>query len=73
MIGPPRRDASWQARTARGFTAEAVAIDWDKKRACCPQGQVSSSWRENEDDGRGAFRNCHLQGVPVAIALHPFR
>lgn len=55
MIGPPRRDASWQARTAGGFTNEAFAIDWDKKRACCPQGHESNSWREYEDDARGAY------------------
>jgi len=55
MIGPPRRDASWQARTAGGFTNEAFAIDWDNKRACCPQGHESNSWREYEDDARGAY------------------
>ena len=55
MIGPPRRDASWQARTAGGFTNEAFAIDWDKKRACCPQGHESNSWREYEGDARGAY------------------
>ena len=55
LIGPPRRDASWQARTDGAFTAEAFDIDWDRRRVRCPQGHASNSWREYEDDARGAY------------------
>ena len=55
MIGPPRRDPSWQARTDGAFTIEDFEIDWEKRRARCPQGHQSSSWREYENDARGQF------------------
>lgn len=31
MIGPPRKDPSWQARTAGAFKIEQFAIDWEKQ------------------------------------------
>lgn len=55
LIGPPQRDASWQARTDGAFTAEAFDIDWEGRRVRCPQGHASNSWREYEDDARGAY------------------
>lgn len=42
-------------RAPPGASPTRRAIDWDKKRACCPQGHESNSWREYEDDARGAY------------------
>jgi IS5 family transposase len=55
LIGPPRKDASWQARTEGAFTNEDFAIDWDRERVCCPQGHESNSWRTYEDEARGQY------------------
>jgi hypothetical protein len=55
LTGPTRKEASWQRRTADGFGIGAFAIDWERKRARCPEGKESTSWREYEDEARGRF------------------
>jgi transposase len=55
LVGPTRKEASWQRRTAGGFGIGAFAIDWERKRARCPEGKESTSWREYEDEARGRF------------------
>lgn len=43
LFGPPRVDPSWQARTG-GYAAEQFAIDWERRRAICPEGKASTYW-----------------------------
>ena len=69
-IGPPRGDASWQNRTAGAFGVERFTIDWERKQARCPQGRVSSYWKEHPDADRGpyvsvAFRASDCRSCPV--------
>lgn len=77
MIGPPRRDASWQARTAGGFSNEArhrLGQEASVLPARAREQLLAGVRRRRAGRVRGgALRNCHLQGVPVAIALHPLR
>ncbi len=49
LIGPPRKDASWQNRTEGAYRAEHFAIDWEHKQVRCPQGQSSAGWWEYTD------------------------
>ena len=49
LVGPPRRDASWQARTEGGYTASRFTVDWDRETAVCPQGHASRTWSEYTD------------------------
>src|SRR5262249_40949711 len=42
LVGPTRPDYGWQALAGGGFTAADFAIDWDGRRATCPEGRVSS-------------------------------
>src|SRR6266498_4082342 len=44
LITPVLLDTSVQARAGAGFQAAAFHIDWQSRRATCPQGQPSSSW-----------------------------
>jgi len=44
LITPVLLDTSVQARGNAGFQVAAFTIDWQSRRATCPQGQVSSSW-----------------------------
>jgi transposase len=44
LITPVLLDTSVQARAGAGFQAAAFHIDWQSRRATCPQGQVSSFW-----------------------------
>jgi hypothetical protein len=57
LIGPGRPNPIWQARVAGAFPAERFVIDWERKRARCPQGKLSSGWSERvEGTGRPYVR-----------------
>ncbi len=49
LVGPPRPDSSWQARTEGGYTAGQFTLDWDREVAVCPEGQASRTWSEHTD------------------------
>jgi hypothetical protein len=44
LITPLLANNSTQARAAAGFDSAAFTIDFDSKRAICPQGQTSTTW-----------------------------
>ena len=46
LLGPPRSDKSWQAREG-GYDQAQFVIDWQSKRATCPEGKVSVWWGSN--------------------------
>lgn len=50
VIGPPRQDASWQAKTEGAFDYTTFEIDWQKKQVRCPNGKISGSWLEIDTD-----------------------
>jgi transposase len=50
VIGPVSRNTTWQAKEAGGFTPETFKIDWDRKQAICPEGQVSCTWSQSQND-----------------------
>lgn len=56
VIGPTRADDKWQASLSKGFDNSHFPIDWEAKRATCPEDQESLSWtpaidnRKNEGD-----------------------
>lgn len=45
LVGPVRKNSSWQALTGQGFDTSQFQIDWDAERVTCPRGQRSISWR----------------------------
>jgi transposase len=45
LIGPIVKDPSWQAKEGKGFAISNFDIDWENKRATCPQGKVSGRWQ----------------------------
>jgi transposase len=49
LLGPTRRDQRWQARAKEGFGLAAFVIDWERRRATCPQGRESLQWKERVD------------------------
>jgi IS5 family transposase len=70
LVGPPRKDASWQHRTEGAYDAEWFAIDWERKEARCPEGRVSATWKEYPEAGRGPhisvwFRASDCKACPV--------
>ncbi len=52
LVGPARGDQHWQAREQTGFSAEHFRIDWEHRRATCPEGRTSVSWSPLVDNRR---------------------
>ena len=44
LLGPTRRDDTWQAQAGQGFDARRFMINWVPQQATCPIGQPSISW-----------------------------
>jgi hypothetical protein len=44
VVGPVSVDTQWQAHCPSGIDASQIVLDWERKRATCPQGKTSSSW-----------------------------
>jgi hypothetical protein len=47
LVGPGRRNLSWQTKAAEAFSLENFVIDWDRQVARCPEGKESTSWVES--------------------------
>ncbi len=52
LVGPIYEDRQWQAKAKRGFDAAHFRVDWEARRATCPQGKLSVRWCET-DTARG--------------------
>jgi transposase len=52
LVGPIYEDRQWQARAKQGFDAAQFQVDWEARRATCPQGKLSVRWCET-DTARG--------------------
>jgi transposase len=55
LVGPTRKDVSWQHRTEGAFGIETFAVDWESKQVRCPEGKPSMAWDEYQDKARGGF------------------
>jgi hypothetical protein len=55
LVGPPRKDVSWQARAEGGYTTDRFDLDWGRETATCPEGEESWSWRTYTDRDRGEY------------------
>ena len=49
LVGPPRKNLSWQQRQGSGFRAADFRIDWEARRVLCPRDKQSQSWRDYRD------------------------
>lgn len=74
VIGPPRQDTSWQAKTEGAFDYTAFEIDWQKEQVRCPNGNVSNYWKaidmnnQNRSPGVKVRFNKHECSIcPVRI------
>lgn len=45
LVGPVRKNSSWQARAGQGFDTSQFQVDWDAQTVTCPQGQRSVYWK----------------------------
>ena len=49
LRGPTRPIQGWQAQTAGAYALSQFTVDWEQRQARCPQGKVSTVWREYVD------------------------
>ena len=47
--GPTRPVQGWQAHTDGAYDLQQFTVDWEQRQARCPQGKVSTVWREYSD------------------------
>ncbi|MFN2122202.1 MAG: IS1182 family transposase, partial [Candidatus Promineifilaceae bacterium] len=52
IIGPTRKNPSWQARTEGAYDHYQFEIDWENELIHCPQGKVSKSWYNYTSQGK---------------------
>lgn len=81
LIGPPRPDPSWQMKVEGAYDAGRFAVDWDARKATCPEGKVSSSWTPQVDaSGSGSIsvkfraedcRDCAARSLCTRAARMP--
>jgi transposase len=62
LVGAVLPENSWQARSADGLGISHFTIDWERRKARCPEGHESRKWHEQPDQ----------VGTPtVYIKFHP--
>jgi len=49
LRGPTRPIQGWQAHTDGAYDLSQFTVDWEQRQAQCPQGKVSTVWREYVD------------------------
>jgi transposase len=49
LVGPVRPNVGWQARTEGGYDISRFRIDWEAKKATCPEGKRSRGWKPAVD------------------------
>ena len=49
VVGPVLPDSTWQARAGEGFDIARFTLDWEARRATCPQGRPSTKWSATHD------------------------
>ncbi len=47
LVGPGRRELSWQSLTEGGFDLTKFTLDWDRQVARCPEGKESVAWSQH--------------------------
>jgi Transposase DDE domain/Transposase domain (DUF772) len=76
LLGPVAAERGWQARAGQGYAAAQFEIDWEARRATCPQGKPSVAWTLADDAdghpvviirfGLAACRACPVRAQCVA-------
>ena len=49
LLGPVTSSPSWQSHAGQGFDHAGFTIDWQAKKATCPQGKISRKWTLKQD------------------------
>lgn len=50
LVGPTRGDQRWQARASEGFGLANFTLDFQRRKAICPEGRQSVEWGSRMDN-----------------------
>src|ERR671929_906649 len=67
LVGPTRKNVSWQHRSEAAFGIEAFAVDWEMKRVRCPEGRLSVTWDDYQDKARGRCIKVHFSPTECQV------
>jgi transposase len=80
LVGPVRKNSSWQALAGQGFDTSQFQVDWDAEQVTCPRGQHSISWRLTNRYGdferiqvQFAARDCNACSAQTLCTKSPNR
>lgn len=60
LVGPVPADHSWQAQEGQAFDVACFALDWEQRRATCPQGHASTKWSVTHDQRENEIINIRF-------------
>ena len=55
IVGPTRKDPSWQSKIEGGYDRYQFEVDWEKEQVRCPQGKLSHTWKRRTEKGEPYF------------------
>src|ERR671927_348074 len=67
LVGPTRKNVSWQHRSEEAFGIEAFMVDWEMKRVRCPEGRLSVTWDDYQDKARGRCIKVHFSPADCQV------
>jgi transposase len=70
VVGPVPPDLSWQARAGAGFDVACFTLDWEQRRATCPQGKDSVKWSATHDTTGNAIINIRFARADCLACTH---
>jgi DDE family transposase len=71
LLGPTRHDQRWQARSAEGFGLASFTVDFQGRKAICPEGRESVEWVPRIDNRGNA--NIYIRFSPSDCGPCPSR
>jgi transposase len=70
VVGPVSPDLSWQARAGAGFDVACFTLDWEQRRATCPQGKPSVKWSATHDTTGNDIINIRFARADCLACAH---
>jgi transposase len=67
LKGPVALQGGWQAAEQSGYAAQDFALNWQEKRATCPQGQQSLKWSRRYDQNNQPYEFIRFPGKICSI------
>jgi transposase len=60
LVGPVRKDKSWQAREEGAFDRAMFTVDWETQTVICPNGKQNRYWKPGKGPRGRATRECQV-------------